>query len=207
MAAYQDDDALGYDKRYTTQQAFEKSRKDRLPQDHEITDPRIMVIDNGEAEGPLDIKFVMSKISADESLRMIKVFVPEDRKNGRPTQYAVCKIVNKKEEVDKVKASKEKKKKEAAPKTKELELGWAISDHDLSFKVKNMVAFLQKGLKVNVKIGKKRGAKSVPSSREKELTEKLVEEATSAGGRQAKPAEGEMGATYKLYFQGNKPKA
>jgi translation initiation factor IF-3 len=53
-------DNRGFDKRFTTQQDIDRSGRDRPPQDHEITDPQIMVIDNGATEGPLASSFVLT---------------------------------------------------------------------------------------------------------------------------------------------------
>jgi len=89
-----------FDRRYTTQEEFEKSGRDRLPQDFEIKDPKIMVLDNGVFDGPLLTKNVLSRLPETDSLRMVTPYIPGDPKKDKPTQYAICKIVNKREEYE-----------------------------------------------------------------------------------------------------------
>ncbi|KAK2616652.1 hypothetical protein QQS21_000475 [Conoideocrella luteorostrata] len=197
-------DDRGFDKRYTTQKDIERSGRDRPPQDHEITDPQIMVIDNGATEGPLSTPFVLSKLEPHESLRMIQAYVPADPKNGRSgAQYAVCKIVNRKDEYERQKQLKAKKKAATAkPKTKELELTWAIGDHDLATKMRQMGGFLGKGLKVEVLVAKKKGGKQVDGKEAEGVVKRIRDEVESHGGREAKPATGQAGGTMRLYLEG-----
>ena len=200
------DEDLGYDKRYTTQELFQKSGKDRLPQDFEITDPKIMIIDKGEAEGPIQTAFALTKLSPNESLRMIKPYVPADQKNKNPACYAICKIFNKQQEFERQMLLKEKKKNEVAIKTKELEMSWVIGDHDLVFKMKHLQNFLQKGMKVIITLGARRkGAKkpTVDMARAEEVLKKVKEEAILAG-RETKKPEGNPGKLMRLYYEGIK---
>lgn len=196
----------GFDTRFTTQADIDRSGRDRPPRDHEITDPQIMVIDNGAMEGPLATPFVLTKLDqASESLRMISPYVPADAKNGRPKpEFAVCKIVNKKDEYERQKQVKERKKAAAAkPKTKELEFTWAISEHDLTTKLRQMGGFLDKGFKVDVLVAKKKGSRQQVSASEAEaVTKKIREEVVAQGAREAKPATGQVGATMRFYLEG-----
>src|SRR4051794_34279827 len=75
-----------FDRRYTTKEEFEKSGRDRLPQDFEIKDPKIMVLDNGVFDGPLLTKHVLNRLPETESLRMVTPYIPADPKNDKPTQ-------------------------------------------------------------------------------------------------------------------------
>ncbi|KAG8409399.1 hypothetical protein J3459_017575 [Metarhizium acridum] len=197
-------DNRGFDKRYTTQQDIARSGRDRPPQDHEITDPQIMVIDNGATEGPLATSFVLTRLEPHESLRMVQPYVPADPKNGRRgAQLAVCKIVNKRDEYERQKQLKEKKKAAVGkPKTKELELTWAIGEHDLATKMRQMGQFLGKGMKVEVLVAKKKGGKQVDGKEAEGVVRRIRDEVDKAGGREGKSASGAVGGTYRMYLEG-----
>lgn len=201
-----DDKDRGYDRRFTTQKDIERSGRDRPPWDHEITDPQIMVIDNGSAEGPLSTRYVLTKLEEGESLRMITPYVPANAENKTPAKYAVCKIVNKRDEYERLKQLKEKKKTAVAAKakTKEMELTWAIGGHDLATKLRQMGGFLNKGMKVELMIGKKKGGRAVEMDEAKDVLKKVKEEIEAQGARETKKPEGQVGGTMRLYLEGVK---
>ncbi|GFP55772.1 translation initiation factor IF-3 [Trichoderma asperellum] len=201
-----DDKDRGYDRRFTTQKDIERSGRDRPPWDHEITDPQIMVIDNGSAEGPLSTRYVLTKLEEGESLRMITPYVPANAENKTPAKYAVCKIVNKRDEYERLKQLKEKKKTAVAAKakTKEMELTWAIGGHDLATKLRQMGGFLNKGMKVELMIGKKKGGRAVEVDEAKDVLKKVKEEIEAQGARETKKPEGQVGGTMRLYLEGVK---
>ncbi|KAK5994008.1 hypothetical protein PT974_07448 [Cladobotryum mycophilum] len=197
-----------YDRRFTTQRDIDRSGRDRPPWDHEITDPQVMVIDGGVVEGPLNTRYVLTKLDAEESLRMIQPYVPADAKESRDAQFAVCKIVNKKDEYERQKQVKERKKNAAAakPKTKELEITWAISGNDLETKMGRLRSFLTKGMKVELTIGKKKGGRAVTQDEAGDILKKVRHEMEQYGGREGKPATGQIGGTMKLYLEGTAKK-
>lgn len=194
------DEDLGYDRRYTTKESWERSGRDRLPRDHEITDPQIMVLDNGTIEGPLATRYVLTKIAPEESLRMFQPYRPA--KDGKPAEYGVCKIVDKKKEHEKNKEVREKKKENGGtgkPKTKEMELSWGIGDHDLMTKLRHLAGFVEKGMKVEIVLGKKRKGKKTSEEEAKAVVDKVREEIERCGGKEGKPASGDVGGTYRLF--------
>ncbi|RFU80347.1 translation initiation factor if-3 [Trichoderma arundinaceum] len=201
-----DKDQRGYDRRFTTQRDIDRSGRDRPPWDHEITDPQIMVIDNGSAEGPLATRYVLTKLEEGESLRMITPYVPANSENNTPAKFAVCKIVNKRDEYERQKQLKEKKKTAVAgkAKTKEMELTWAIGGHDLATKLRQMGGFLNKGMKVELMIGKKKGGRAVEMDEAKDVLNKVKEEIEAQGAREAKKPEGQVGGTMRFYLEGVK---
>ncbi|PNY26513.1 Translation initiation factor IF-3 [Tolypocladium capitatum] len=210
-AAARDPDARGFDRRFTTQQDIERSGRDRPPQDHEITDPQIMVIDNGASEGPLATSFVLTKLEPEESLRMVRPYVPADPKNGRPSaQLAVCRIVNKRDEYARQQELKEKRKAGGGdggkPKTKELELTWAIGEHDLATKMRQLGGFLAKGMKVELMLGRKKGGKQVSGEEAADVARRVREEVAALGGREGKPASGQVGGTMRMFLEGKRGK-
>ncbi|KAJ4150089.1 hypothetical protein LMH87_010855 [Akanthomyces muscarius] len=71
-------DDRGFSPLFTTAADIERSQKDRMPQDFEIKDPKIMVLENGSIAGPLSTRYVMSKLDEKtESLRMIRPYIPK----------------------------------------------------------------------------------------------------------------------------------
>ncbi|KAL7919753.1 hypothetical protein ACQKWADRAFT_300328 [Trichoderma austrokoningii] len=202
----EDDKDRGYDRRFTTQKDIERSGRDRPPWDHEITDPQIMVIDNGSAEGPLATRYVLTKLEEGESLRMMTPYVPANEEDQTPARFAVCKIVNKRDEYERLKQLKERKKTTVAgkPKTKEMELTWAIGGHDLATKLRQMGGFLNKGMKVELMIGKKKGGRAVEAEEARDVLKKLREEIEAQGARETKKQEGQVGGTMRLYLEGVK---
>ena len=189
------------DPRYTTDQYMEKTGRDRLPRDYEITDPLIMVLEGNAIEGPLNTKFVMTRLKSNESLRMAKPYKPRDPKTGDPVEYALCKIVDKLEDYKAAKEAKEKKKLKAKPKTKEVELSWGISENDLQTKLQVLGGFLEKGIKVEIAIGKKKKGKEVELSDCKTVLKAIRKEIESKGGFEPKEASGELGETMRLSVQ------
>ncbi|KAG5984145.1 hypothetical protein E4U55_005858 [Claviceps digitariae] len=199
-----ENDGRGFDRRYTTQEDINRSGRDRPPRDHEITDPLIMVIDNGVTEGPLSTPYVLTKLEDFESLRMLQPYVPANPQDDRPRcQYALCKIVNKTDDYERRKQLKKKKQAAAGtPKTKELELTWSIGQHDLSTKMRQMGGFLAKGFKVEVLMAKKKGGRKVEEREAEAVVKRLREEVDMNGAREAKPATGEPGGTMRFYLEG-----
>ncbi|KAH7136433.1 hypothetical protein EDB81DRAFT_79380 [Dactylonectria macrodidyma] len=199
-----DTETRGFDLRYTTKEDVTKSRRDRYPQDHEITDPRIMVIQNGVLDGPLLTRVVMSRLTEGESLRMVKPYEPANTKENIPCQYAVCKIVNKKEEYERQREARERRRvsKATETKSKELELNWAIGDHDLATKMRQMSNFLGKGMRVEVILGKKKGSRPVTIAEAADVLAKVKMGADAAGGKEYKSMSGALNKSLRLYFEG-----
>jgi len=198
-AAIQAEEKL--DRRYTLPDYMQKTGRDRLPRDHEITDPQIMVLDGGAVEGPLATRFVMSKLTAGESLRMIQPYKPANDKEGTRAEYALCKIVDIQEEYKAEKERKDKKKKEAKPKTKEVELSWGISEHDLVTKTRQLGTFLEKGFKVEVVLGKKKGGRKITEQEAQEVLKKVRHEVEARNGMETKPPQGDVGGVLRLMVE------
>lgn len=227
-----EDSDRGFSRLFTTAEDIERSRRDRMPQDHEIKDPKIMVLENGSVAGPLSTRYVMSKLDQEtESLRMIRPYIPAggsakgkgkgsgaataaaggaEAQQGKPAsssaapeQFALCQIVNKFEEFLKEKERKEKKKASAKPKSKELEMTWSIGEHDLQTKMRQLSGFLAKGMKVDLVLGRKKGSKPVDQETMAALVKKIKKEVVETmGARETKPAEGELGRTMRLHLEG-----
>ncbi|KAG8667925.1 hypothetical protein FPOAC2_13129 [Fusarium poae] len=202
-----EDEARAFDRRYTTQEDFIKSGRDRLPIDFEITDPKIMVLENGILDGPKVTRNVMSRIdTSTESLRMATPYKPADPKNNEPVQYALCKVVNKREEYERQREIQQRRRvsKQTSPKLKEIEMSWAIDDNDFKIKTKQLIGFLSKGWKVELILGfKKKGQKKRTSEDTAEETYAKVQQLVKdLGSKEHKPSEGEVGRTLRFYLEG-----
>ncbi|OAA57189.1 Translation initiation factor 3 [Cordyceps fumosorosea ARSEF 2679] len=220
-------DDRGFSPLFTTAKDIERSQKDRMPQDFEIKDPKIMVLENGSIAGPLSTKYVLSKLDEKtESLRMIRPYVPRGAPLPRKgkveegsaiaaadsaaaavtqqEQFALCEIVNKLEALKRERERKERKKAATAarPKTKEMELTWSISEHDLQTKLRQLGGFLEKGCKVQLVLGSKRGSKRVEEAAMRALVRRVQEEAKGLGAREGGEAKGELGRTMRMQFEG-----
>ncbi|KAJ6440146.1 translation initiation factor IF3 [Purpureocillium lavendulum] len=242
------DDDRGFDRRYTTQQDIDRSGRDRPPRDHEITDPHVTLVGVGGGgggsggaagaagagadalpSGPQPTRLVLSRLGPDDSLRMVQPYVPADPAAGRSQpRFAVCKIVNKRDEYARQRQLKEKKAAAAAatasgsaagssaaggggaaagkPKTKELELTWAIGAHDLATKMRQMGGFLAKGMKVELMLARKKGGKQVTADEAADVVRRVREEVAAHGAREGRPASGQVGGTMRLFLEGRAAK-
>ncbi|XXG99842.1 hypothetical protein Hte_006183 [Hypoxylon texense] len=87
--------------------------------------------------------------------------------------------------------------------SKELELSWSITPHDLSHKLRRLRSFLDAGLSVEVLLAKKRGGRA--AAREEAVAVlAAVREAVAEveGAKEVRKMDGEVGGTVKLFFEG-----
>lgn len=144
---------------YMTEAVLQRWGRDRLPRDLEITDPWIMVVDNGPPK-KMYTPTVLKNMSGEKSLRMLEPFKEGDpeAEDPRPT-LALCKVVRKDEEYKRSKELKEQQRRVKCVQAKHLNIAWSIGDHDFKGKLKKLVAFLCKGSKVDVQLYHKRGGR------------------------------------------------
>lgn len=200
----EDEDTI-YDKRYTTKESIIASGRGRHPKDHEIPDPKIMVIRDGNISGPLLTRNVLARLDESESLRMVKTWVPPDRKEGVPAQYAMCKIVNKKEEYLREREAEERTRlaKEASKKTKVIVVSWGIGDNDLEFKMRMLGEFVAKGYRVEVRLSKKKRANriKVDEAQAKTVLDKVLKLVEPMDLKSYRDAWGQINWDYHLYYE------
>lgn len=190
--------------RFTTEHDIKRSGRARPPQDHEIIDSQIMVIDNGPPEGPFSTSFVLSRLSSDESLRMIQPYIPPNPPDGSSfAKLAICKIVNKRYEYESKRRLKEQRKGSSTmkQKTKELDITWSIDSNDLDTKMRQMSGFLGKGMRVELLLSRKKGGKQVSPEEAAELVKRVRDEMKVQGAREARPASGHIGKTLTLFIE------
>jgi len=88
------------------------------------------------------------------------------------------------------------------PKTKELELTWAIGAHDLATKMRQMGGFLAKGMKVELMLARKKGGKQVTAEEAADVVRRVREEVAVHGAREGRPASGQVGGTMRMFLEG-----
>jgi len=123
----------------------------------------------------------------------------------------ICKVLSKAdmEEADRQRFRNEKEKRKAKKEknlhliTKEVELSWAISEHDLGHRMKKVRQFMEKGYKVAVTLGVKKGMAKQPLRAMHELLLRVRGECDQ-WGRECADAEGEVGRKYTMLFEGKR---
>lgn len=176
----------------------------RMPRDNEIDWPYVYVKTPGvEGYEPLDtprpIKEVLAEL--DRKTSYLEV-IAKPGGQGSP-RWPVCRIVNKKEELAKLKEEKERKKK-AVIKEKELELNWTLGAHDLEHKLKTLQKFLSKGYKVQLVLQRKAHGKAKATEADANaLLEKVTEAVQEVkGAKEWKGREGQVLGRYMISLQG-----
>lgn len=111
---------------------------------------------------------------------------------GQPHKPPVCKIVNKValQEQERVKAKAAHSLKTSV---KQLEMNWAITAHDLSHRLKQLTAFLDKGRKVEITLTRKKGKRPPTVEEVKQVMDSVMQAMKEANAMLVKPIEGEPG--------------
>ncbi|RAL07637.1 putative translation initiation factor IF3 [Aspergillus homomorphus CBS 101889] len=104
----------------------------------------------------------------------------------------VCKVVNKAEYREQERA-RAKAAHAARTSLKQVELNWAIDNHDLSHRLKKITEFITKGHKVEVVLLRKKYKRAPKPEEVKNVMDKVVQTIKEANGMQIKPMEGEPG--------------
>ncbi|PHH62617.1 hypothetical protein CDD81_6851 [Ophiocordyceps australis] len=179
-----------------------KASTRQKPQDIEIEDRTIMVIDgDGPPAGPFRTGEVISRLENHEVLIML-----QRAKEGQP---AVCKIMvrsqlARKQEAQAAKQRELHKRQGLDKKLKEVVLTWAIAEHDLGIKMRQLKGFLAKGYRVEVLVGKrKKGTKMTQMADEdKEEVLRRVKSAVGEVGGVETRAESRLQGMARLYIMG-----
>ncbi|GAW19034.1 hypothetical protein ANO14919_085180 [Xylariales sp. No.14919] len=121
---------------------------------------------------------------------------------------AICRIVDAEAEQRAARAAAKdaaKEAKEGKETTKTVELNWATASHDLEHKLKRTTEFLEKGLRVNILLARKRGTRKATTAECEDVVEKVWQTIRSIPGvDEYKRADGNVGAVLRLFFEGPK---
>lgn len=167
--------------------------------DENIQSPIVtLVSETGSLQDPVTKYSVLQ--SMDRKENWLKQVQPPT--NGRP---AICKIVQKLQERQALKA-KSKKHKDPNMTMKEIELGWAISAADLEHKMHLMRSFLEQGRRVEITAGQKKGQKLMGRKEMEALVAKIKKAITDAEATEISPMRGEIGSRLTIIAGGRKAK-
>lgn len=154
---------------------------------------RLVNPENGSLLPPRRLMDILQGVDRDVEYVQAVGTIPSDQNPG--VLLPICKVVNKKEAYVAAKKLKEAKKAKAAsaPETKEIQLTWSVSPHDLSHKLAKATEVLQGGTqnKVVVVISAKKGQKAVEgeNQRREELMKSVRRNLEEGGGKELKDPE------------------
>ncbi|KAI5801409.1 hypothetical protein DFH27DRAFT_622511 [Peziza echinospora] len=103
--------------------------------------------------------------------------------------------------IQKIKLDKLTKKTTRKVVTKEAQISWAISPHDLSYKLKKAVEVLDKGGRIEIHLGGKKGMMKVTLAQVEDLVSRIRAEMETCA-KEWKEPEGELGAAMVLFYEG-----
>lgn len=123
----------------------------------------------------------------------------------------LCRLYSKEQLEEDEKAAywmkKEKKQgnKDPTKVVKKVEISWATAPNDLEHKLKRIDEFLQRGNRVEVILGTRKGMAKQTPEKVAGLVERIRKEAEKSG-KEWKVAEGVIGVQYLIYLEGKRPK-
>ena len=182
-----------------------------LPRDHNITHDYVCLRqEDGSISEPQATADVLLRLNSTiESL--VVVAMPSKNTTGDPEQdlrqpqHPICRIVNVLEErrAEQEKAREQRKK---ATMFKELEFNWSINTHDLDHWMIKLKDFLEKGLRVEVRMMRRTRGKArrqATMAEAEELVRRIRETVAAVpGAREVKDMEGELLKSAKMIYEG-----
>ncbi|KAI0834584.1 hypothetical protein F5Y06DRAFT_278420 [Hypoxylon sp. FL0890] len=115
---------------------------------------------------------------------------------------AICRIIDN-AAAESAAAEAEKEARRKAVDTKELELSWGIAGHDLKHKLRRLREFLDKGLKVEVIMAKKRHGRMATREEAESVLAQVREAVASVdGSKETRKMDGNVGGLVRLFFEG-----
>ena len=125
----------------------------------------------------------------DEELFLIQVGVGRD-------EIPVCKIMERKllilQRMERTKLEKEKARQNKANAPKEIEVSWAVTQHDLESKLRQMETFLSKGRKVDILLANKKRSKRASPDEAENLLNSIRTRIKEIGARETKAMDGSL---------------
>ena len=163
-------------------------------ENEEIPSDGIQVVgENGRLGPPEQLMDVLHSINRPKEFI---VQVSPGGENGFP----ICKILNRRGVNDFIR-SKEKAARLAKMGPKQVELNWAIDNHDLSHRLKQLSEFLEKGRKVEIILARKKGKRHPTDQEVENVMTSVTETIQKTGATQTKAQEGEPGKRVMISVQ------
>ncbi|KAL8972136.1 MAG: hypothetical protein Q9183_000703 [Haloplaca sp. 2 TL-2023] len=135
---------------------------------------------------------------------------PEPGERDSRPRIPICKIIDK-GAFRQAEAAKQKPKKSVVAMSKEVEINWTMSDHDLNHRLDRLKQFLDEGRRVDVVFGKKRKGwmrrKEATDQQANVILQKIREAVeTVDGAKEWKTMEGQVKGQLLLFFEGKRDK-
>jgi translation initiation factor IF-3 len=167
--------------------------------DEAITAPYVSLAEDDNLGDPQPLATVLA--SFDRSEFFLQQMTPVEEGREIPVVRIINKAAHRVAEKKRAKASKSK---ESTGKT--LELGWAITAHDLKHRLDKMVAFLNEGRRVEVLIAQRKKARVLGYKEAAGLIKSVKDRAQAVEGTKERQAmTGVVGRSVTLFFEGKKP--
>ncbi|KAL5612900.1 hypothetical protein BROUX41_004023 [Berkeleyomyces rouxiae] len=146
-----------------------------MPSNYEIKAHEVMIADNRGITGPNRTASILAKLNLEEfALRMVA---------NPGGQLPICRVVHIETEAQRQKAMRmaqsQKLKKKSA---KSIEINWNTTKHDLSYRMKQLAEFLNKGFTVTITLTRKRRKEQSTNEHIAEVTGWVREAVDAARG-------------------------
>ena len=156
-----------------------------IPKDEEIGDGTVQLVqEDGSLAEPVSLRDALQSFDREKNF-LVRVAPPG------PDRFSVCKIVSKDTLRDQQR-SKTKSKTTGSMAPKQLELNWAIDEHDLSHRLKQMESFLDKGRKVHLILNRKKGKRLATLDEAESLFNAVQQRIKDSGATEIKPVQGKL---------------
>ncbi|KAI1800969.1 hypothetical protein F4811DRAFT_536214 [Daldinia bambusicola] len=136
-------------------------------------------------------------------LVMVAPPAPSADPGSLDAEAAICRIMDK-AAMKAAAIEAEQRARRKAVDTKELEVSWGISPHDLGHKLRRLRGFLDQGLAVEVVLAKKRGGKPVAAEAAAAVLRAVRDAALTEveGAKETRRMDGKVGGVVRLFFEG-----
>ena len=210
--------------RYQPQRGLKFSRKTpsnpvrKFPRDQDIKFPFVHIRSpGGQLSEPQRTRTVLDSLNKERETLVLVAFpkAKEGDAGGGADEgfkWPICRVADLKEELRKEQEELDKQKsaRKLATRTKEIELNWAIAPNDLQTRLRQLKAFLEKGLRVEILLLRKAGRDRKKRATEEEAGEvlRIVKEtiAEVPGVKEFKKEQGKVGGQVRLFIDGPTPK-
>lgn len=140
--------------------------------------------EDGSLGEPVTLQEVLRSFDREKNI-LVRVAPPDINRSS------VCKVVSKEgfrdQQRDKVKS---KASGPTAP--KHLELNWAIDEHDLSHRLKQVESFISKGRKVHLVLNRKKGKRMATLDEAESVFNTVQQRIKDSGAAEIKPLHGRL---------------
>lgn len=161
--------------------------------DEDIEASQVQVVQPDGKLGPVQyLNFTLHGLNRDEE-HLVQVGKIDDDPTG---PIAVVKVYQKaelmKQKLEKAKLAREQKKAVRDKAPKQIELNWAIGQHDLELKLGQLESFLEKGKTVEVILAPKKKQRRATREEGEAVLDQIREKLVQVGGKEVRPMEGEV---------------